>query len=90
MQYDVIRKTDLPQHRLYTYEFTVTKDKPYLWLYLESDAPKKTLPWIIKMKGVRLLKITESESVIRQTVDDIVLDADKVKIVNKGKLAALF
>lgn len=90
VQYDVIRKTDLPQHRLYTYEFTVTKDKPYLWLYLESDAPKKTLPWIIKMKGVRLLKITESESVIRQTVDDIVLDADKVKIVNKGKLAALF
>ena len=92
IDYKVINYSDIPQHRLYTYEFTVTEDKPYLWLYLESAAQQnqKTLPWIIKLQNVRLLKITESESVIKQTVDNIVLDTDKVKIQNKGKLAALF
>ena len=92
IEHRIINYSDLPQNKLYTYEFTVIEDKPYLWLYLESAAQQnqKTLPWIIKLQNVRLLKITESESVIKQTVDNIVLDTDKVKIQNKGKLAALF
>lgn len=92
IEHRIINYSDIPQNKLYTYEFTVTEDKPYLWLYLESAAQEnqKTLPWIIKLQNVRLLKITESESVIKQTVDNIVLDTDKVKIQNKGKLAALF
>lgn len=90
--YDVIKYSDIPQHKLYTYEFTVTEEKPYLNLYLESAAQQnqKTLPWIVKLQNTKLLKISESESLIKQTSDNIILDADTVQVNNNGKLAALF
>lgn len=77
----VVKYSDIPQHKLYTYEFTVTKDRPYLQLYLESSAQNNqtTLPWIVKLQNVRLLKIKESESLIKQTVDNI-----ELKVKNTG------
>lgn len=75
IQHKVIKYSDIPQSRLYTYQFTVTEDKPYLWLYLESEAQpyQVTLPWIIKLHNVRLLKISEAESLIKQQADQITL-----------------
>ena len=77
----VVKYSDIPYHKLYTYEFTVTKDRPYLQLYLESSAQNNqtTLPWIVKLQNVRLLKIKESESLIKQTVDNI-----ELKVKNTG------
>lgn len=77
----VVKYSDIPYHQLYTYEFTVTKDRPYLQLYLESSAQNNqtTLPWIVKLQNVRLLKIKESESLIKQTVDNI-----ELKVKNTG------
>lgn len=75
IQHKIIKYSDIPQSRLYTYQFTVTDDKPYLWLYLESEAQPQqvTLPWIIKLHNVRLLKISEVESLIKQQADQITL-----------------
>lgn len=90
--YKVIDYSDIPQHRLYIYEFTITEEKPYLWLYLESAAQQnqKTLPWIIKLQNTKLLRFSESESLIKQTSENIVLDAKTVQVNNNGKLSALF
>lgn len=79
IEYDVIDYSDIPQHKLYTYEFTITDEKPYLWIYLESGAQQnqKTLPWIVKLHNTKLLRFSEAESLIKQTSDEIYLKADK-------------
>ena len=87
----VIKYSDIPQHKLYTYEFTVTKDRPYLQLYLESSAQNNqtTLPWIVKLQNIRLLKINESESLIKQTVDNIELKVKNTGInIEDGQITA--
>lgn len=92
IEYKVIDYSDIPQHKLYLYEFTITEEKPYLWIYLESAAQQnqKTLPWIIKLQNTKLLRFSESESLIKQTSENIVLDAKTVQVNNEGKLSALF
>ena len=91
IDYKVIDYSDTPQHRLYTYEFNVTEDKPYLLLYLESEAQQnqKTLPWIIKLHNTKLLKITESESIIKQQSDELQLRIKSAGInIKDGQIIA--
>lgn len=91
IQYKVIKYSDIPESKLYTYQFTVTEDKPYLQLYLESEAQpaQVTLPWIIKLHNIRLLKISESESVIKQQADELNLQVNKAGInLKDGQIVA--
>lgn len=48
------------------------------------------MPWIIKLQNTKLLRFSESESLIKQTSENIVLDAKTVQVNNNGKLSALF
>ena len=87
----VIKYSDIPESKLYTYQFTVTEDKPYLMLYLESEAQpaQVTLPWIIKLHNIRLLKISESEAVIKQQADELNLQVNKAGInLKDGQIVA--
>ena len=91
IQHKIIKYSDIPQSKLYTYQFTVTEDKPYLMLYLESEAQPSqvTLPWIIKLHNIRLLKISESESVIKQQADELNLQVNKAGInLKDGQIVA--
>ena len=91
IQHKLIKYSDIPQSKLYTYQFTVTEDKPYLMLYLESEAQpaQVTLPWIIKLHNIRLLKISESESVIKQQADELNLQVNKAGInLKDGQIVA--
>ena len=91
IQHKIIKYSDIPESKLYTYQFTVTEDKPYLMLYLESEAQPSqvTLPWIIKLHNIRLLKISESESVIKQQADELNLQVNKAGInLKDGQIVA--
>ena len=91
IQHKIIKYSDIPESKLYTYQFTVTEDKPYLILYLESEAQPSqvTLPWIIKLHNIRLLKISESESVIKQQADELNLQVNKAGInLKDGQIVA--